>query len=356
MKAVPLKNTGDPYTSNEFNTLPSQELQNTVLSSGQALDEFDSEQLAKAMAIYAGAGDFYVDSGVVNAYVLSPINIQKAPPSYTNGLRARFVATNTNSSNSTVNLNGLGTKSIKENGVELVSGRIVAGKIIEIQFLSAGDAFELVPLHPNTSSVMELTTTGDEIIESIIFDENGHVQNVFLRNLDASDIGAGIVDSVVGGDSITVDDTDPANPIVNADAATTSDKGVVEKSTSAENIAGVAVDKFPDVAGVKEIVDNNAATLTRSTGSNGFAKITQGGIDAIMQWGTVNVPSDNTATANFSVSFSGIGFYQITVGAVNTSGTGNQDNMEIRSKSAASAVIVNNSGTTRNALWIAIGT
>ena len=38
-------------------------------------------------------------------------------------------------------------------------------------------------------------------------------------------------------------------------AATTTAQGIVEKSTSAENIAGVAVDKFPDVAGAKEIVD-----------------------------------------------------------------------------------------------------
>lgn len=356
MKFVPRKDVGDPYTAVEFTEGLSQEAQNSVLSSGQALNDADEEQLAKAVAVYAGAGDFYVDSGIVNAYVLSPVNLQKAPPSYTNGLRARFVATNTNSSNSTVNLNGLGTKSIKENGVELVAGRIVAGKIIEIQFLSAGDAFELVPLHPNSSSVMDLTTAGDEIIESIIFDENGHVQNIFLRNLDASDIGAGIVDSVVGGDSITVDDTDPSNPIVNADDATTDDKGVVEKSTSGENIAGVAVDKFPDVAGVKEIVDNNAATLATEIGSTGSAIITQGSIDVIINWGTVNVSSDSTATATFDKSFSGAGFYQITVGAVNTSGTGNQDNMEIRSKSAASAVIVNNSGTTRNALYIAIGT
>lgn len=48
-------------------------------------------------------------------------------------------------------------------------------------------------------------------------------------------------------------------------AATTTDTGVVEKSTSGENTTGTATDKFPDVAGVKEMIDTFAtakATVT----------------------------------------------------------------------------------------------
>jgi len=41
-------------------------------------------------------------------------------------------------------------------------------------------------------------------------------------------------------------------------AATTTATGVVEKSTSAENIAGTEADKFPDVPGVKEMIDTHA--------------------------------------------------------------------------------------------------
>lgn len=43
-------------------------------------------------------------------------------------------------------------------------------------------------------------------------------------------------------------------------AATTSAKGAVEKSTSGENGAGTASDKFPDVAGVKSMIDTHAPT------------------------------------------------------------------------------------------------
>jgi hypothetical protein len=42
------------------------------------------------------------------------------------------------------------------------------------------------------------------------------------------------------------------------DVATETSSGVVEKSTSAENTTGTATDKYPDVAGVKEMIDTFA--------------------------------------------------------------------------------------------------
>lgn len=45
-------------------------------------------------------------------------------------------------------------------------------------------------------------------------------------------------------------------------AATTSTSGVVEKSTSGENVAGTATDVFPDVAGTKEMIDTHAASVS----------------------------------------------------------------------------------------------
>jgi len=42
--------------------------------------------------------------------------------------------------------------------------------------------------------------------------------------------------------------------------ATTTVEGIVEKSTSAENVAGTATDKWPDVAGTKEMIDTHATS------------------------------------------------------------------------------------------------
>lgn len=43
--------------------------------------------------------------------------------------------------------------------------------------------------------------------------------------------------------------------------ATTTVAGAVEKSTSGENTTGTATDKFPDVAGVKEMIDEHASGI-----------------------------------------------------------------------------------------------
>lgn len=53
--------------------------------------------------------------------------------------------------------------------------------------------------------------------------------------------------------------------------ATETEAGIVEKSTSAENVAGTEADKFPDVPGVKEMIEAHAggwAKLAEATASN----------------------------------------------------------------------------------------
>ena len=51
--------------------------------------------------------------------------------------------------------------------------------------------------------------------------------------------------------------------------ATTSSKGIVEKSTSGENVTGTAAEKYPSVAGVKEMIDTHAQGGGQFKGDNG---------------------------------------------------------------------------------------
>ena len=148
MRSVPTKSTGDTLSAIEFNEGASQELQNAVLTSGQTLSSSNLNQLGTAMSIYGSSGDFYNDGGSANAYVLAPIGApaKQAPPAYSDGTRVRFVAANTNTGASTINLNSLGVKSLKENGTDVAAGRIKAGAIIEATFLSVSDRFELVKI------------------------------------------------------------------------------------------------------------------------------------------------------------------------------------------------------------------
>lgn len=144
MKAVATKIPGNTYTSEEFNELPSQELQNTVLDSGQSLDEVDLQQLGKAMAIYSGGGDFYTDSGAVNAYVVTTIGSKLAPPALFDGMRVRFIPGNTNTGASTINVNALGAVAIEENFVALPVDRLISGSIVELSYSTSAGAFQLI--------------------------------------------------------------------------------------------------------------------------------------------------------------------------------------------------------------------
>lgn len=174
MKAVPVKVDTNTLSVDEFNKGSSQELQNTVLESGQALTESDLTQLGKAMAIYAAGGDYYTDGGAVNAYVLTVVGSKKSPPALFDGMKLKFVAGNTNTGASTVNPAGLGPTAIEENGVALIAGRVVAGEIIELSYIDANSSFELVNAFPGiddqaTGVEMVVTDAGVEMVTGAFF-------------------------------------------------------------------------------------------------------------------------------------------------------------------------------------------
>jgi hypothetical protein len=101
-------------------------------------------QLGKALAGYVANGEFYTDSGVANAYILTPEGGKQSPPAYTDGMRVRFVAANNNTGiGATVNVAGLGVKSIvRADGSNPYSGTI-SGET-ELVFDLGNDRFELV--------------------------------------------------------------------------------------------------------------------------------------------------------------------------------------------------------------------
>jgi len=145
MKSVVTKTTGDTFSAVEFNEGSSQELQNSVLTSGQILNALDLNQLGKSMSIYGSAGDFYTDGGSANTYVLSPLGspARQVSPTLITGLRVRFTAANANTGASTINLNAIGAIPLKENNIDVSPGRIIVGSIIEAVFILSTNTFEL---------------------------------------------------------------------------------------------------------------------------------------------------------------------------------------------------------------------
>lgn len=147
MQEIPTKVTGSSLSADEFNNIPD-EMENAILDTSQTLTGADRHQQSKAMAVYAGTGDHYTDSGSADNYVLSPKSPLEAPPALQDGMRLRFKAANTNTGASQVNAFATGNKPIKKYGADtdLVAGDIQQDAVIELVYIQSLNAYELVSI------------------------------------------------------------------------------------------------------------------------------------------------------------------------------------------------------------------
>ena len=112
-------------SASEYNQFA--EINNLISSAGITADANVLNQVAKSVANYSNASNFFTENGTVNNYTLIASGSFLAPTSYINGMIIRFITTNANTTTTpTVNLAGLGAKNIlKENGSPVVAGDIV---------------------------------------------------------------------------------------------------------------------------------------------------------------------------------------------------------------------------------------
>jgi len=258
------KITGGTLTADEWNDVPS-EMQNIIEDQGLVLTSTDLNQMGKAIAGYVANGTFYVDSGIADAYVLSPVGLRQSPPLLTDGFAADFVPGNDNTGASTVNVGGFGVKAIKRpDGADVVGGDI--GGLASLKFSAANDWFILVGFVPISS------TTNKGIIET--------------ATLAEANAGTNTTNALVPSHLPT------AIPLNTADASETV-KGIVELATDGETIAGTD--------GARSVTPAGLASFQKSLASNGYQYF-PGGL--LLQWGVSNVAYDETVTiVNFPLSF-----------------------------------------------------
>ena len=90
-----------------------------------------------------GTVNFTVDSGTANSYV---VTMDSSITTYTDGLQVVFRPLNSNTGSSTINVNGLGSKSIVlTNSDPIQAGDINAGAVIDIRYSTATGFFHLTP-------------------------------------------------------------------------------------------------------------------------------------------------------------------------------------------------------------------
>lgn len=142
------KSTGDTLSAKEFNQIP-EELEGLINKGGLTPDDNDLTQIAKSVAQFVSDGDFYTTGGTADAIVLSAVAPRIAPTLLTNGFKARFISASNNTGAVTVNIGGLGAKTVYKRGAELVAGDIEAGAIYELVYVSANSAFEITKFLPD---------------------------------------------------------------------------------------------------------------------------------------------------------------------------------------------------------------
>lgn len=143
-------NVGDVLPADAFNSNQN-ELENFVTDSNQSLNpdagpDTDLNMMGKSARLYGSAGSTFTDGGTANTYVLtSPTgNSLQTVPSLKDGIKVNFTAANSNTGASTINLSGLGAKTIKTfDGNDIIEGDIISGRIVSAIYRSATDTFEL---------------------------------------------------------------------------------------------------------------------------------------------------------------------------------------------------------------------
>lgn len=107
--------------------------ENTNLISGAGItpSTADNQQTHKAVAVFAGRGDYYLDSGTGTAYVLTAVGSQESPPTYEDGQRIRFIATSDSTGAATINVDGGGIVDLYLDGSPIVANTILNGDLIE---------------------------------------------------------------------------------------------------------------------------------------------------------------------------------------------------------------------------------
>ncbi|HEY2010520.1 MAG TPA: hypothetical protein VGH23_16140 [Rhizomicrobium sp.] len=140
-----------------FNAIQ-KELINLLAAGGVTPNRSVLTQVATAVQALAaaGAGSYAADTGAANAYVIAPA---PAIAAYAGGQTFNFIPANANTGAGTINVNGLGAKSIVHpDGSVLQSGDIPAGGLVEVIYQATLGKFILMT---NASSYYSFGGSGN---------------------------------------------------------------------------------------------------------------------------------------------------------------------------------------------------
>ena len=134
--------TGDPATacSADFFNAIQEELCAVVEGMGLTLSSSNRTQVREAIQrmIDVQAGNYALDTGVANAYVVA---LSPAITAYTDGMTVRVKVVNASTGASTLNAGGGAVALVNDLGNALISGDLSAGSIFEATYVASANKF-----------------------------------------------------------------------------------------------------------------------------------------------------------------------------------------------------------------------
>lgn len=293
-------------------------------------------------------------------------------PTLVEGLRILLVSPGTNTvTTPTLNVNSTGAKTIVQmDGTAIDVGNIVSGGYYD--FVYDATATKWVLLNPTVVDVAHSVSSDSATSATNSTQLNGQAASYYTNagnlssgtipsaRLSASDIltliktvdgsGSGLDADVLDGQSsayyLAYSNFTGTVPAADLPAGTTTAKGAVELATDTE--------AYGTSDSVVITPGNLASIFANSRASNGYQKI-RGTNGIIVQWGSVSVASDSSASVTFPTPF------PIACRAVNVT-VGEANNFDVNapgiSTPSASGVTIYNKGSggrTVTMYWIAIG-
>lgn len=128
--------------------------------------------------------EYYAETGAADAYVITP---QPAITAYATGQKFSFKATNANTTTSTLNINGLGAKTIKKlgGGTNLAANDILAGMIVTVRY--DGTNFQMLNPVGNApqlvSNISTDATLGGASPSSTLYPSQGAVATSLIKSI-----------------------------------------------------------------------------------------------------------------------------------------------------------------------------
>ncbi len=131
-----------------------------------------SNKLVTQTGLQNAAETYAVDTGSANAMA---VTLSPVPASYATGMRIRVKAANSNTGDTTINVNSLGVKTIKKDATRtLSSGDILSGQIVELVY--DGTYFQLISsiasvpriIYKTSTSVSSSATTETDLVSTTV--------------------------------------------------------------------------------------------------------------------------------------------------------------------------------------------